>query len=114
AAIAVSDVAHLAEEGCLLPEVDSLPAAQEHIEAVGMAGTIVTGEAVHSESKEDTADIGRNLINPVQSVHTLVVIRVGPQAAPSRNVSDRIIEGESRWETFRILGCRRNQVGEDL
>src|SRR5439155_16001673 len=77
--VAVSDVPHLPEEGGLLPEVGSLPAAQEQIEAVGMTGAVVTGEAIHAEAKEYPPDIGRDLINPVQTVQTFVIVRIRPQ-----------------------------------
>src|SRR2546427_9391866 len=50
ATIAVSNVSHLAKERRLLPEVHSLPAAQEHIEAIGMTCAVMAGEAVTADA----------------------------------------------------------------
>src|SRR5439155_8549376 len=103
AAIAVSDVPHLSKERCLLPEVGSLAAAEIHIEAVGMTRAVMAGEAVHAEAKEYAPDVRSDFVDPVQPVQAFVIVGIRPKSATSRNVADRIIEGESRGETLRVL-----------
>src|SRR5205823_13776878 len=97
------------------PEVGSLPAAQEQIEAVGMTGAVMAGETIHAESKEHPPDIRRDLINPVQTVQAFVIVRIRPQPTASGNVADGIIERDSRRETLCVFssGCedvRKNFV----
>ena len=72
----------------------------------------MTGKAVHAEAKEHSPNIRGDLIHPVQTVQTFVIVGVGPQSTASRNVADRIIEGLGRRETLRILGDGRNDVVE--
>src|SRR5215470_3991415 len=51
---------------------------------------------------------------PVQPIHTFIVVGICPETASRGNVSDRIIECQSGRETSGILGCRRDEVGENL
>ena len=114
ATVAVSDVPHLPKERCLLPEVGSLHAAQEHIEAVGVARAVMTRKALDAQAKENPPNIRRDLINPVQTVQTFVIVGISPQSTACRNIANGIIEGEGRRETLRILGDGRNHVREDF
>ena len=74
----------------------------------------MAGEAVQAEAEKHAADIRCDLINPVQTIQALVIVCIGPQSAASRNVADRIIEGESCRETLRILRGRRNDICEHV
>src|SRR5437773_11813819 len=67
AAIAASDAPHPSKERRLLPEVGSLLAAKEHIEAVGMPGAVMTREALDAHAQEHAPDLGRHSVNPVQT-----------------------------------------------
>ena len=68
--VAMSDIPHFSEESCLLPEIDSLLTAKEHVEAVGMTGAVMARETVQAEPEEYAADIRRDFIDPVQTVQT--------------------------------------------
>src|SRR5439155_20857192 len=83
-AIARSDAPHLSQERRLLPEVGSLPAAEEHIEAVGMAGAVMTRKALDAQAKEHAPDLGRYSVNPVQTVQTSIIVAIGKRPIASR------------------------------
>src|SRR5437667_810452 len=74
----------------------------------------MAGEAIHAEAEKHAADIRCDLINPVQTIQTSVIVGIRPQTAASRDVADWIIEGESCWETLRIFGGGRDDVREDI
>ena len=112
--VAISDIAHFPEERRLLPKVGSLPAAEKHIEAIGVTGAVVTGEAVHAEPEKHAADIRRDLVDPIQPVETFVIVGVRPQPAARRDVSDRIIESLRRREPLCVFGRRRDDVRKDV
>src|SRR5262249_10614926 len=108
--VAISDVAHFPEERRLLPKVGSLPAAEEHIEAIGVTGAVVTGEAVHTETKKHAPDIRRDLVDPIQTVEAFVIVRIRPQPAARRDVPDWVIKPLRGREPLCVFRRRRDDV----
>src|SRR5207247_1788431 len=112
--VPISGISHFPEERRLLPKIGSLPAAEKHIEAIGVTGAVVTGETVHAEPQKHAADIRRDLVDPIQPVETFVIVGVRPQPATRRDVSDRIIESLSRREPLCVFRRRRDDVRKDV
>src|SRR5262249_36059614 len=99
AAVARSNGPQLSEERRLLPEVAPLLVAEEHIEAVGVARAVMTGEALDAHAKEHAPNLGGYPVNPVQTVQTSVIVAIGKRPIAGRSLADWIKNGHRCRET---------------
>src|SRR6185436_15190130 len=99
----VTDEPQISQERRLTPEIRSPLAAQEKIEAVGVARSVVAGDAVDRQTQEGPANIDRDFIDVVQTVQALVIVRIHPEIAARRKVADRAVDAGGCRETLSVL-----------